>query len=124
MVHYYAKLNNNIVRELRVVADAVIATGDGLDESLGSKLLADLHGGSANNYVRCSTMGEFRGKTIAVGFEYLPEEDIFRPVSPFPSWGFDEDSWFWVAPIPRPEKGDWQWDEQAGVWVEVEDEAG
>ena len=120
MVYYYAKMVNNIVEELRVVAAAVIETADGLDESLGSQLLADLHGGGPADYVRCSTTGEFRGKTIANGFEYVPAEDIFRPVSPFASWVFDDVLWDWQAPKPYPTDGkDYVWDEEAGDWSEI-----
>jgi hypothetical protein len=52
----------------------------------------------------------------------LVEGKWVRP-APHPSWSFDIDAWEWQAPIPHPTDGkDYQWDEDAGDWVEVEAE--
>jgi len=46
---------------------------------------------------------------------------FFYPPKPYGSWTRLNGDW--VPPVAKPE-GDWYWDESAGVWVEVEDEAG
>ena len=44
-----------------------------------------------------------------------------RPPRPFPSWVWDGG---WRAPVPYPDDGVWQWDEEAGDWVEIEETEG
>lgn len=51
-----------------------------------------------------------------IGFEYVPERDNFRAPQPFPSWSFDEASWRWVPPVPRPSEPCY-WDEASLSWV-------
>ena len=67
--------------------------------------------------------GSLRKNPAGLGFTYDADRDAFVPPSPYPSWVLDEDTCLWVAPIAYPAEGDHVWDEQAGDWVEVEDEA-
>ena len=55
-----------------------------------------------------------------IGFTYDEERDAFIPPKPYDSWLLDEDPCLWVAPVPMPEDGDYNWDEDAGDWVAVE----
>jgi hypothetical protein len=64
----------------------------------------------------------FRGNYAGLGFTYDEALDGFIPPQPYPSWVLDEETFSWVSPVPMPE-GDFDWDESAGAWVEVEDEA-
>jgi hypothetical protein len=64
----------------------------------------------------------FRGNFAGIGFTYNENLDAFIPAQPYPSWVLDEETFSWVAPIAKP-SGDYTWDESAGAWVEVEDEA-
>jgi hypothetical protein len=66
----------------------------------------------------------FRANYAGIGFTYDEALDAFIAPAPFPSWVLNENTFTWEAPVPKPSDGDWSWDEQAGVWVEVEDEAG
>lgn len=126
MVYYYAELENGIVQELRVVADAVLETEDGLDETRGAELLASLYGGQPSDYVRCRVSGDYR-QTARPGYTYDEARDAFIPPKPFESWVLDEDTCLWVAPVPMPEETDadgnpvpYVWDEDAGDWVVVD----
>ena len=68
----------------------------------------------------------FRGNYAGIGFTFDPDkgtDGAFIPAKPFESWVLNEDTYQWEAPIPYPAEGMHTWDEQAGVWVEVEDEA-
>jgi len=58
-----------------------------------------------------------------IGFTYDENRDAFIPPQPYASWVLDEATCQWVAPIAYPAEGDHVWDEQAGDWVEVQDEA-
>jgi hypothetical protein len=58
-----------------------------------------------------------------IGFTYDEARDAFIPPQPYASWVFDEATCLWVAPIAYPAEGDHVWDEEAGDWVEVTDEA-
>jgi len=57
-----------------------------------------------------------------IGFTYDENRDAFIPPQPYPSWVLDEDTCLWVAPIAYPAEGHHVWDEQAGDWVEVQNE--
>jgi len=56
-------------------------------------------------------------------YTYDETRDAFIPPQPYASWVLDEDTCLWVAPIAYPAEGDHVWDEQAGDWEEVPDEA-
>jgi hypothetical protein len=57
-----------------------------------------------------------------IGFTYDEERDAFIPPKPFESWGLDEATCLWKAPVPYPTDGKaYLWDEDAGEWVLVED---
>jgi len=58
-----------------------------------------------------------------IGYTYDENRDAFIPPQPFASWVLDEDTCLWEAPIAYPAEGVHVWDEQAGDWVEVQDEA-
>ena len=66
----------------------------------------------------------FRGNYAGIGYTYDEDLDAFIPPKPYESWSLDGDTYQWEAPIPYPGEGIHTWNEQAGVWVEVEDEAG
>lgn len=60
----------------------------------------------------------FRGNYAGIGYTYDEGLDAFIAPQPYPSWVLDEETFSWVAPVPRPE-GYWVWDEQAGAWAEA-----
>ena len=39
-----------------------------------------------------------------------------RPAQPYPSWTWQDGRW--AAPVAAPDDGEWQWDEDAGAWVD------
>ena len=47
-------------------------------------------------------------------------EGRFGGPRPYPSWGWNETSWSWVAPVPYPDDGNTHtWDEEGQQWVQV-----
>ena len=65
----------------------------------------------------------FRYNYAGIGHTYDENRDAFIPPQPYASWVLDEATCQWVAPIAYPAEGVHVWDEQAGDWVEVQDEA-
>lgn len=49
--------------------------------------------------------------------DWTLEEEGWRPPKPYPSWLWDGE--MWVAPIPRPESGLWEWNEKNQEWEEI-----
>ena len=68
-------------------------------------------------------------RPAGIGWAYDPERDAFIAPQPFESWILNEDSYQWEAPIPMPQETDddgnyvpYDWDEDAGDWIEVTNE--
>jgi len=51
-----------------------------------------------------------------IGWTWNPV-DSYRPAKTFASWVWNEDSYCWVAPLPRPQGPYWEWDEEGGQWI-------
>lgn len=64
----------------------------------------------------------FRKNFASVGFSYDKELDAFIPTKPFPSWSLDSDSCLWIAPIPKPIEGSYDWDEANQQWISIKQE--
>ena len=61
----------------------------------------------------------FRKNYAGIGFTYDTVLDAFIAPQPYASWVLDEATCRWVAPVPYPTTGYWQWDEATLSWVEV-----
>jgi hypothetical protein len=62
-----------------------------------------------------------RKNFAGIGFTYDSGRDAFIPPKPYPSWVLDEDTCLWEAPVPYPDEGVHEWDEENGQWVEIGD---
>ena len=108
---HYAFLDNNIVTEVIV----------GIDETeLIEGLDTETWYGNYRGQVckRTSYNGNIRYNYAGLGYTYDLEADAFIAPQPYPSWLLDQ-NFNWQAPKPRPEKGDWAWNEELGDWVEA-----
>jgi hypothetical protein len=120
---HFARVIDGVVEAVFVLTNSVITDEDGVEiEALGQQFLAELHNQPAETFIQCSYNGSFRNIYPGPGFVYDEARDAFIAPKPFASWIFDSSSLSWVAPVPKPD-GPHRWDEEAGVWVEVEDEA-
>lgn len=53
-----------------------------------------------------------------LGYEYLEDEQDFRPKQPYPSWTWSGGNW--NPPTPHPNDGEqYRWSEEDLVWVAV-----
>lgn len=112
---YYAFLNeDNIVTE-------VIPGRDENDLVDGVSSWEEYYGQiKGQTCIRTSYNANIRKKYACVGDTYDASIDAFIPEKPsFNSWIFDQDTWSWEPPTPRPSEGFWIWDEESVTWVEV-----
>jgi|TARA_R100001463_G_scaffold1900_3_gene8137 hypothetical protein len=66
----------------------------------------------------------FRGNYAEIDGYYLPDENHFQPVQPFPSWTWTVSTASWTPPVAKPETDAeagmyWDWDEDAQNWVQI-----
>ena len=60
-----------------------------------------------------------RGNYAGIGYSYDYINDVFIAPKPFSSWKLNDTTWTWEAPTPKPEGGQYQWDEATVSWKEV-----
>jgi hypothetical protein len=51
--------------------------------------------------------------------EKLARRNIAYNEKPYDSWLFDEEYLEWYPPVPYPDQGDWEWNENLLNWQEV-----
>jgi hypothetical protein len=104
---HFAKLDeNNIVVGVYVV-------GDEYEETYAeSRLEFD------EVYVQTSYNNNIRKQYAGIGYRYDAINDVFIAPQPYPSWSLDN-NFDWQPPTPRPEEGDWRWDENSLTWLEL-----
>lgn len=62
----------------------------------------------------------FRGNYAGVGFTYFEDIDAFMPPKDYPSSIIDIETYSWKHPVPKPDSGLWEWDEETVSWKEYE----
>ena len=73
---HFARVENNIVREIIVINNEVLKDESGNEqESIGAKFCADTFGGE---WIQTSYNANFRGKYAGLGDTYDTELDIFK----------------------------------------------
>ena len=112
---HFAKVENGVVTQVIVIDQETLNLGHWGDPSLWIQTSYNTAGGK---HILGGT--PLRKNYAGVGFTYDANRDAFIPPRPFPSWGLDEDTCLWVAPIPKPveENKIFQWDEDARAWIE------
>jgi hypothetical protein len=73
---HFAKLENNIVREVIVVNNEILLDEYGVEqEALGAQFCADTFGGE---WKQTSYNSNFRGQYAGSGMVYNPNKDVFE----------------------------------------------
>lgn len=121
---HYALLNNNIVTQVFVGRDEDdLAEGVTDWEQYYAPAGFTCKRTSYNTYGGVHTGGgvPFRKNYAGIGYTYDKTRDAFIPPKPYPSWGLNEDTCLWEAPVPYPTDGGfYSWDEDGQTWVLVE----
>ena len=58
-----------------------------------------------------------RKNYAGVGYTYDAVRNAFISPRTYTSWVLDEATCLWIAPVPYPATGEWQWDEATVSWV-------
>lgn len=115
---HFAKIDNNIVTQVIVMADADCAGGQFPEsEAAGVVFCNKLLGGT---WKQTSYNSNFRKNYAGIGYSYDAQRDAFVPPKPFASWVLNEDTCLWSAPVAMPDDGkQYTWNEDAQNWAEV-----
>jgi hypothetical protein len=140
MAHYAFIDTNNVVTQVIVgrdeddLVEGVESWEDYYAEVIGQRCLRTSYNTEAgvyyttdedyNRFPAQDQTKALRGNYAGIGYTYDEALDAFIPPQPFPSWSLNDETFIWDSPVPYPSDGKlYRWDESAGAWVEVEDEA-
>ena len=108
---HFAKVENNLVTEVLVVANEL--------EHRGQDFLAN-HLGLGGTWIQTSYNNNFRKQFAGIGFTYDEVNDVFIAPQTYQSWSLDENfDWQPPTPMPQGEEGQWRWDEDSLSWLEA-----
>jgi hypothetical protein len=115
---HFAKIENGIVTQVIVVANADTASADGVEkEYIGAAFCERLFGGE---WKQTSYNGNIRKNYAGIGYTYDIQRDAFIPPQPYSSWTLNEETCKWDSPVPMPIDGKlYQWNEATKNWIEV-----
>jgi hypothetical protein len=115
MAHYAFLDKDNIVTE---VIAGVEETE--LIEGLTPENWYSIHRGTPCK--RTSYNGNIRNRFAGIGFQYLPEFDVFVTPRPYPSWKLNYTTFNWSAPVAKPNNIEgyvWRWSEINKEWIQA-----
>lgn len=117
---HFAKIENGIVTQVIVVANADTASADGVEkEYIGQAFCEKLFGGE---WRQTSYNGKIRKNYAGIGYTFDEQRNAFIPPQPFPSWILVEETCQWTAPVAYPTDGKkYMWNEETTSWIEVTD---
>jgi hypothetical protein len=117
---HFAKLDeNNVVLEVLAVNNEELLQ-DGVESEIkGVQFFTDWSGGYTN-WKQTSYNGRIRKNYAGIGYRYDSARDAFIAPQPFPSWGLNEETCLWDAPVAMPIDGRlYSLDESTAAWVAV-----
>lgn len=117
MAHFAELDENNVVKRVIVVENKDCCDANGVEkEHIGAAHCEWLLGG---RWVQTSYNGSMRKRYAGPGMTYNEELDAFISPQPFPSWVLNSETAAWEAPTPKPEEGNWEWNEETTSWAEI-----
>jgi len=118
MAHYAEIDGEGVVLRVVVVSNEDEKDSEGNEsEEVGAAFCANLLGGT---WKKTSYNDNMRVRYAGIGYTYREDLDAFVPPKPFPSWGLNEETATWEAPVAKPEGHAWMWDEDGQQWLSVE----
>ena len=111
---HFAKVDDNDIVEMVIVAE--------------QEFIDTLHDKDSWIQTSFNTIGgvhltggtPLRKNYACIGYKYDRQRDAFSPPKKYDSWGLNEDSCLWEAPIQMPVKDGYlyNWDEENKIWIE------
>tara|TARA_B100000809_G_scaffold37297_1_gene32641 strand:- start:1709 stop:2098 length:390 start_codon:yes stop_codon:yes gene_type:complete len=124
---HFARINSE-----NIVEEVIVAEQDHIDtlEDPSSWIQTSYNTGRGKHHAPNSHDEDdgvaLRKNYAGIGYTYDLSRDAFIPKKPYPSWGLNEDTCHWEAPVPEPSKPEgpgavpWVWDEPTESWKEAE----
>lgn len=113
---HFAQIENGIVTQVISVANEELLDNGVESEAKGVAFCVNLLGG---DWKQTSYNNRIRKNYAGVGYTYDEGRDAFIPPQPYPSWGLNEDTCLWEAPVPMPTDAIYFWDEPTTSWVQT-----
>lgn len=115
---HWARIDEN-----NIVIGVSVGSNEDLDE--GYQWLIDNIGGTWIKTSYNTAQGKhalggtpLRGNYAGIGYTYHEDIDAFMPPKEYPSWIIDTENYIWKPPVPKPDSGLWEWDEETLSWKE------
>ena len=125
MGHWAEIDENNIVKRVIVITEAMLDTGHWGDKANWVKTSYNTHNGKhyvPNDHQDFSEESADQSKALryryaGIGMKYDTTNDVFYFTQPFPSWTLNASTQLWEPPVakPVPYEG-WDWDESVTNW--------
>jgi hypothetical protein len=113
MAHFAQINENNMVTQVIVVEQDTLNTGLFGDPASWIQTSYNTRGGQHPEG------RPLRKNYAGIGYTYDPTRDAFIPPKPFNSWGLNEETCLWEAPVPYPTDDKlYLWDEETVNWIE------
>ena len=127
MAHFVKLGTGNIVINGVVIHNNELLDETGIEsEQKGIQFIESLYGIDSNilwKQTSYNTKGgihnlggvPLRKNYASLGGYYDPVANAFYEEQPYPSWTLNQDTFLWMAPIPRP-NGPYTWNEENQTW--------
>ena len=129
MAHFAQIDSDSIVTQVIVVSNEDCKTKKGKEsEVVGIAFCRNLLGADTN-WVQTSYNANTRFRYAGAGVKYDSTNDVFYPLSPYPSWVLDTSTWDWKPPVALPDDAvmdttdnpteyvSYDWDEGSTTWT-------
>ena len=110
---HYAKVVNGSVTQV-IVAEAEFFDTF-IDSSPGEWIQT-----SYNTHGGVHSGGKFAIHKNYAGVGYTFDGIGFAAPKPYNSWTLNQETYLWESPVPKPEEGFWQWNEEDQAWDSLE----
>jgi hypothetical protein len=107
---HFAKVVNGIVTSVIVAEQDFVDTQEGTWVQTSYNTLGNVH---------LLDNTPLRKNYAGIGYVYDEGRDAFYSPQPFASWTLNEDTCLWDSPVPYPEEGVHEWNEDNQEWVEL-----
>jgi hypothetical protein len=119
---HFAKVENGIVVNVIVAGQSFIDLLPDVDNWIQTSYntRGGIHYEPNSNTPSADQSKALRKNYAGLGYTYDSRLDTFIPPKIFASWGLNEETCLWEAPVPMPQDGkSYRWNEELTQWEEI-----
>ncbi len=120
MAHYAKVLDGKVINVIVADEDFInnkVDTTPGFYVQTSYNTRGGVHYQPGTNTPSEDQSKALRGNYAGIDYIYDSENDVFYNVQPFPSWTLNNTTWFWEAPVAKPNDGkQYMWNEDNQTW--------